>query len=159
MLCSSNLLKKTRLSPCRGPCCAPGQTWPRGRCPVLPFSYPHCTCSLSGMSHPPHLRPFQRGTSRCLHLGRELIPRRKRGRLPRRAAGRAAVVSAVRAWQKGGFAWREEHGFCPAGKAPMLQEEGAESTRGKTRRFGVPHVWEAEAVTTQEKTGRCGYRQ
>lgn len=97
MLCSSNLLKKTRLSPCRGPCCTPGQTWPRGRCPVLPFSYPHCTCSLSGMSHPPHLRPFQRGTSRCLHLGRELIPRRKRGRLPRRAAGRAAVVSAARA--------------------------------------------------------------
>lgn len=97
MLCSSNLLKKTRLSPCRGPCCTPGQTWPRGRCPVLPFSYPHCTCSLSGMSHPPHLRPFQRGTSGCLHLGRELIPRRKRGRLPRRAAGRAAVVSAARA--------------------------------------------------------------
>lgn len=90
------------------------------------------------------------------HSETETRPSASQGGRPRRGGLRRPGSGA---WQEGGFAWRAEHGFCPAGKAPMLQEEGAESTRGKTRRFGVPHVWEAEAVTTQEKTGQGGYRQ
>lgn len=77
------------------------------------------------------------------HSETETRPSASQGGRPRRGGLRRPGSGA---WQEGGFAWREEHGFCPAGKAPMLQQEGAESTRGKTRRFGVPHVWDSVAT-------------